>query len=118
MQSFRTMSHEEIVALWEHGVVNATTAPFAPVQADEDLHDTRPRPPAGTILLWSWVECVYHDDWDVEFAVPEHAIVWRGIGAYHRRNVFSDEYETIRYPEIGVRELRLEWIVGIEQFWE
>lgn len=121
MKAVRYVSEEELFILVAQGVINAETAPFAVIGANENLKDTSPRPQNGTVMFFEDTREFYPYDMEyytrISVNIPDEFIGGRHTGVYIEWSQDYDGnhyiFDTHKMDEISTFELRLEWVTGV-----
>lgn len=119
----RGISWKELYTLIFKGVVNETTMPQSVISSDEDLRDTDPRPPDGTLALFDrskyadrpvsevWLKDEMVDQFGpmiAEFVLPAEGL-FRAMGTYYSHDRHGvDPDRAYRMKEIYPTKLTVE----------
>ena len=115
MRLYRRVNYCEFAHLQIRGEISAKTCGFAVIGPNEDLVDTDPRPPIGSVMFFkdSPPLCAWFGPYLLECEIPEDEIVWIGTGTYRGRDFLTGEKKATVLEELATMVLKRDWIVRI-----
>lgn len=125
MKGYRYVSDEELIVLVQSGVINTITAPYAVIGENEKLKDCHPAPAVGSVMFFAAGSKWYPYDSEgyvrLTVEIPDDEVVSFHVGEYRE---YGEDYDgnTIlvhiyQRAEFAARELKIEWVTGIEVCW-
>ena len=120
MKVIRGMSLCEWAHLEIHGKLTPEVTPWAFVIPGEELRDTLPPLPPGTILFFSTGRVLAENLAGrfgivvVRLQIPAREIVWKGIGRYQFHDPWEEDRWMVTMEEVATRRILREWVEEVE----